>query len=136
MPLFSFSIWANSIALAVLFCLNFLFTHQTLSQNPCNDPYKVLNLTLNPDGTITRLHDPKSPPSPDPSLPVLSKDLIINQSKPTWARIYLPRKALDHTSKLLLPLFVFFHAGGFVSLSAASTTLTGPASTPTRPSPS
>nr|AFK45612.1 unknown [Lotus japonicus] len=34
-------------------------------------------------------------------------------------KIYLPRKALDHSSKL--PLVVFFHGGGFIFLSAAST---------------
>ncbi|RDY04977.1 Carboxylesterase 1, partial [Mucuna pruriens] len=119
-------IWRSSIAFA--FSLTFLLianslTLQTPSLNPCNkDPYKQLNLILNPNGTVTRSNKPpESPPAPDPTLPtlVLSKDLTINQSKGTWARIYLPREALNHTSKL--PLVVFFHGGGFIFLSAAST---------------
>ncbi|TKY45085.1 Carboxylesterase 1 [Spatholobus suberectus] len=130
MPLFSFSnhkfFWRCSIAFA--FFLTFLFianslTPQTPSQIPCSkDPYKQLHLILNPNDTVTRPNKPPdSPPAPDPTLPilVLSKDLSINQSKGTWARVYLPRKALDHTSKL--PLVVFFHGGGFIFLSAAST---------------
>ncbi|XP_061363072.1 carboxylesterase 1-like [Gastrolobium bilobum] len=129
MTLFSLSnskcFWGTSIALA--FYLSFLYivnssTLQTPSPNPCKDPYKQLRLILNPNGTVTRSNKPpESPPAPDPNLNilVLSKDLTINQSKGTWARIYLPRKALDHSSKL--PLVVFFHGGGFIFLSAAST---------------
>lgn len=112
--LISFILIANSTTL--------LTQTQTPTPKPCNDPYKQLNLILNPNGTVTRPNKPpQSPPSPDPTLPilVLSKDLPINQSKSTWARIYLPRKALDQTSKL--PLLVFFHGGGFIFLSAAST---------------
>lgn len=129
MPLFSFSkcFW-RSLSIAFAFSLTFFFianslTLQTQSQIPCNkDPYKQLNLILNPNGTVTRPNKPpESPPAPDPTLPnlVLSKDLPINQSKGTWTRVYLPRKALDHTSKL--PLVIFFHGGGFIFLSAAST---------------
>ncbi|XP_027358985.1 carboxylesterase 1-like [Abrus precatorius] len=130
MPLFSLSnskcFWRTSIAFA--FSLTFLFianstTLQTPSPTSCNnDPYKQLNLILNPNGTVTRPNKPpESPPAPDPTTPnlVLSKDHTINQSKGTWVRIYLPRKALDHSSKL--PLVVFFHGGGFIFLSAAST---------------
>lgn len=88
------------------------------------DAYHKLHVVLNPNGTLTRLDiPPVSPPSPDPTLPilipVLSKDLPINPSKNTWLRIFLPRKALHHDKKL--PLIVFFHGGGFVLLSAAST---------------
>ncbi|XP_045808028.1 carboxylesterase 1-like [Trifolium pratense] len=84
------------------------------------DPYKTLHLILNPNGTVTRLDTiPQSPPSPDPNLPTpaLSKDLTINQSKHTWARIYLPHKS----PKSKLPLIVFYHGGGFIFYSAAST---------------
>ncbi|KAF7813215.1 carboxylesterase 1-like [Senna tora] len=86
------------------------------------DPYHFLQIHLNPDGTITRLReDPRaSPSSSDPTLPVLSKDLTINQSHNTFARIYLPRKALDHSPSKRLPLIVFFHGGGFIFFSAAS----------------
>ena len=135
MPFFSFthykSFWRSSIAFAFAFAffLTFLLianslTLQTQSTTiPCNkDPYKELNLIPNPNGTVTRPNKPpQSPPAPDRNLNtlVLSKDLSINQSKSTWARVYLPRVALDHSSKL--PLLVFFHGGGFIFLSAAST---------------
>ncbi|XP_015967517.1 carboxylesterase 1 [Arachis duranensis] len=89
----------------------------------CNkNPYKQLNLVLNKNGSVRRgSMPPESPPAPDPNLPtkVLSKDLPINKSKGTWARIYLPRETLDQNSKL--PLLVFFHGGGFIFLSASST---------------
>ncbi|XP_061373982.1 carboxylesterase 1-like [Gastrolobium bilobum] len=92
--------------------------------NSSMDPYKALHIILNPDGTLTRLEiPPQSPPSPDPTLstPVLSKDLTINQSNHTWARIYLPHKALDNPPHFKLPLIVFYHGGGFLFYSAAST---------------
>jgi len=118
MSLFSFSV-TFAFTLTFLLMLNST-TPQTQSPKPCNDPYKQLNLILNPNGTVTRPNKPPdSPPSLDPTLPVLSKDLIINQSKGTWARIFLP-KTLNHTLKKL-PLVIFFHGGGFIFLSAAST---------------
>lgn len=129
MPLFSFShykfFWRSSIAFAFFLTLLFIANSLTLqtqsTSTPCNkDPYKQLNLILNQNGTVTRPNKPpESPPAADPTLLVLSKDLPINQSKGTWARVYLPRAARDHRSKL--PLLVFFHGGGFIFLSAAST---------------
>ncbi|KAK7280030.1 hypothetical protein RJT34_25092 [Clitoria ternatea] len=92
--------------------------------NSSMDPYKALNIILNPNGTLTRLNPiPQSPPSPDPTLPTpaLSKDLTINQSKHTWARIYLPHNALHNSPNSKLPLIVFYHGGGFILYSAAST---------------
>ncbi|XP_028768564.1 carboxylesterase 1-like [Neltuma alba] len=93
------------------------------------DPYKFLHIILNPDGTLTRLEKhPESPASPDPNshLPVLSKDLTISPSLNTWARIYLPRQALNHphqssSSLTKLPLIVYFHGGGFLFYRANST---------------
>ncbi|KAK7280029.1 hypothetical protein RJT34_25091 [Clitoria ternatea] len=85
------------------------------------DPFHHLKIVRNTDGTITRLReDPHTSPTPDPTLPipVLTKDAPINQAKNTFARIFLPREALDH--KLKLPLIVYFHGGGFVLFSAAS----------------
>ncbi|KAI9078197.1 hypothetical protein K1719_039811 [Acacia pycnantha] len=86
------------------------------------DPYKHLKLVCNHDGTITRLRvDP--PTSPDPSLPisVLTKDIMISPEFNVYVRIFLPRKALDNSSpKLLLPLILYFHGGGFILFSAAS----------------
>ncbi|KAF3963147.1 hypothetical protein CMV_012430 [Castanea mollissima] len=94
--------------------------------NPTGDPYQLLQIVRNPDGTITRsLNIPETPPTSDPNLPisVLSKDIPINQSNNTWVRIYLPREALDSSSQLKLPLIVYFHGGGFILYSAASSSV-------------
>ncbi|KAH7537945.1 hypothetical protein FEM48_Zijuj03G0146700 [Ziziphus jujuba var. spinosa] len=88
------------------------------------DPYEKLQIVRNADGTITRLFKlPETPASSDPNspLPVFSKDIPINQSNKTWARIYLPRLVLHNPSTSKLPIVVVFHGGGFVFFSAAST---------------
>ncbi|XP_021297923.1 probable carboxylesterase 120 [Herrania umbratica] len=90
------------------------------------DPFEYLQIVLNPDGTLTRkLMLPRvaaEPNDPEGRAPVLSKDVRINLSNNTWARIFLPRQALDCTSssanKLKLPLVVYYHGGGFILLSA------------------
>ncbi|XVF81814.1 hypothetical protein PTKIN_Ptkin15bG0186200 [Pterospermum kingtungense] len=92
-----------------------------------DDLYKRLEITLNPDGSLTRNANryPNTSPSPDPNqpIPVLSKDITINQSNKTWARIFLPRQALDTSSGAKkLPLIAYYHPGGFINCSAASTT--------------
>ncbi|XP_028768544.1 carboxylesterase 1-like [Neltuma alba] len=105
----------------------FFFLFLSVAYSTAMDPYKFLHIILNPDGTLTRLEKhPESPASPDPNshLPVLSKDLTINPSLDTWARIYLPRQALNHphdSSITKLPLIVFYHGGGFLFYSANST---------------
>ncbi|KAM4075287.1 hypothetical protein ACJW30_10G157900 [Castanea mollissima] len=96
---------------------------QTAPSNPTVDPYQILQIALNADGTITRHREiPNTPPTPDPShsTPVLSKDIPLNQSNNTWVRIFLHREALDHNSSPKLPLIVYFHGGGFIISSAAS----------------
>ncbi|KAL4604297.1 hypothetical protein ACB092_10G183300, partial [Castanea dentata] len=96
---------------------------QTAPSNPTVDPYQLLQIALNTDGTITRHQEiPNTPPTPDPShsTPVLSKDISLNQSNNTWVRIFLPREVLDHNSSTKLPLIVYFHGGGFILFSAAS----------------
>lgn len=90
------------------------------------DPCERLQIVRNDDGTITRLLKfPDTPTSPDPTLPncpdVVSKDVPLDQSKSTWVRIFVPRHALDNSSISKLPLVVFFHGGGFIIISAAST---------------
>jgi|UniRef100_A0A2N9EMX3 acetyl esterase/lipase len=98
---------------------------QIAPSNPPVDPYQLLQIVLNSDGTITRLRKfPNTPATPDPNqpTPVLSKDIPLNQSNNTWVRIYLPRQALDNSStSTKLPLIVYYHGGGFVFYSAAST---------------
>lgn len=102
-------------------------SNQTTKLNPTNsiDPYEKLYLVRKDDGTITRLqkiyHEVPSAVS-DPDLPVLSRDISLDQSKTTWLRQFLPRKALDPSPPFSkLPLIVNFHGGGFAVLGAAST---------------
>ncbi|QCE08261.1 carboxylesterase 1-like [Vigna unguiculata] len=112
------------LTVVTAFSIYLILIHASTVANSAMDPYKALNIILNPNGTLTRLSiPPQSPPSPDPSLPtpVLSKDLPINKFNHTWARIYLPHKALHHSPNAKLPLIVFYHGGGFVFDSAAST---------------
>ncbi|XP_038695599.1 probable carboxylesterase 120 [Tripterygium wilfordii] len=99
--------------------------NQTLS---VHDLYDNLDLTCNPDGSVTRKPSRRPLRSTSPDLshptPVLSKDVTINESNHTWARIFLPRHALEEessSSNAPLPLIVFYCGGGFVKLSAATT---------------
>ncbi|KAL3499885.1 hypothetical protein ACH5RR_038978 [Cinchona calisaya] len=90
--------------------------------DPNVDPYGYMGMTKNPDGSITRLpHPPGTPPSSDHSNPFhLTKDLDINQSKGTWARIFVPKEAFDSSFAQKLPLIIYFHGGGFVLCSVNS----------------
>lgn len=92
------------------------------------DPYKILKIAPNPDGTITRLATPPLvPPTESPTLNlngnegdgpiVLSKDVPLNPSKNTFVRIFRPTTAAPAKR---LPLIIYFHGGGFVFYSAAS----------------
>ncbi|KAK6936377.1 Alpha/beta hydrolase fold-3 [Dillenia turbinata] len=83
--------------------------------------YDFLDHVENLDGSITRLRTlPATPAAPDhPVVP--SKDYILNPTKKTWLRVYLPRQALDSSfssSSRKLPLIVYFHGGGYVICSA------------------
>ncbi|XVF84240.1 hypothetical protein PTKIN_Ptkin17bG0009900 [Pterospermum kingtungense] len=78
------------------------------------DPYKFLQITINPDGTFTSSNTyGTTSANIDDSTTVLTKDISINQSKQTWARIFLPKQALDDATQKL-PVFVYFHGGGFI----------------------
>lgn len=83
------------------------------------DPYKFLNITLNPDGSITRHTVPPTTAAnaTDPSSAVWTKDTPLNPDKKTWIRLYLPRN-LPAGGEKKLPVIVYFHGGGFVFLSA------------------
>ncbi|XP_057485779.1 2-hydroxyisoflavanone dehydratase-like [Actinidia eriantha] len=72
------------------------------------------------DGTIERLiGSPLVPPSlSDPATGVSSKDISI--SLDVSARVYLPKLTPD-TNQQKLPIFVYFHGGGFCVESAFST---------------
>ncbi|KAI8008709.1 Carboxylesterase 1 [Camellia lanceoleosa] len=95
-----------------------------------NDQQIQPGIVSNPDGTYTRsIQFPSTPATPDHNTPspVLSKDIPLNPKNQTWLRIYLPKHALNESSTpnlmLNLPLIVYFHGGGFVFMSAASTTI-------------
>ncbi|KAM4075286.1 hypothetical protein ACB094_10G158000 [Castanea mollissima] len=97
---------------------------QTPPSNPTTDAYQYLQIVNNSDGTITRHRKiPNTPATPDPDhpTPVLSKDIPLNQSNKTWVRIFLPKQVLHNPSTSKLPLIVYFHGGGFIIYSAAST---------------
>ncbi|XVF50735.1 hypothetical protein PTKIN_Ptkin04bG0126800 [Pterospermum kingtungense] len=90
---------------------------------PITNPFEYLQVVFNPDGTLTRNFNsfPRVVPKPDDSegqTPVLSKDVPINPSNKTWARIFLPCEALDSSSTAnKLPLVVYYNGGGFILLS-------------------
>ncbi|XP_028768567.1 probable carboxylesterase 120 [Neltuma alba] len=87
------------------------------------DPYQYLQITRNPDGSITRLASfPTTVATPDADTPsrVLSKDLPLNPNNATFLRLYLPHKLISSSSSSKLPVIVYFHGGGFVLLSASS----------------
>ncbi|KAI4324915.1 hypothetical protein MLD38_030357 [Melastoma candidum] len=88
------------------------------------DPYAFLEISPNLDGTITRHTTiPVIPASldPDPKNASLSRDVPLDPDRATWIRLYLPNRSQpsDHPRKKL-PLIVYFHGGGFVILSAAT----------------
>lgn len=94
------------------------------------DPYKLLKISRNPDGTITRLEQlPNVPPTED--IPIddnsptgagfaLSKDVPLNPTKNTFVRIYRPKNNNNDNDNSKLPLIIYYHGGGFVFYSAAT----------------
>ncbi|KAH0456567.1 hypothetical protein IEQ34_014474 [Dendrobium chrysotoxum] len=85
------------------------------------DPFSFLNISLNPDGSLTRhAQFPTTAPTAtsDPSLPALSKDLPLNPTHHTWIRLFLPNSPLPAPNTL--PIIFYFHGGGFILFSAAS----------------
>lgn len=88
--------------------------------SPISDPLTALGFIQNADGSSTRISDifPVIAASSDPSNPVLTKDVPVNQQNQTWARLYLPAAAAAPAAKL--PLIVYIHGSGFVVTSAAT----------------
>ncbi|KAE8692003.1 hypothetical protein F3Y22_tig00110864pilonHSYRG00421 [Hibiscus syriacus] len=101
------------------------------------DPCEYLMITVNLDGTITR--SPHTLPTALPNTStatVISKDIPINPSNNTWARIFLPKqwrmspKILISPPQIIppksatvpkqptcptkLPLLLYFHGRGFI----------------------
>ncbi|KAI3885644.1 hypothetical protein MKX03_014839 [Papaver bracteatum] len=87
------------------------------------DPYKVLCITLNKDGSLTRSWTvPEIPPTGinDVSdVPVQSIDVPLNPANKTWVRVFRPGN-LPSVNNSKLPVVIYFHPGGFVICSTAS----------------
>uniref|UniRef100_A0A7N0UXY7 Alpha/beta hydrolase fold-3 domain-containing protein n=1 Tax=Kalanchoe fedtschenkoi TaxID=63787 RepID=A0A7N0UXY7_KALFE len=81
------------------------------------DPYKLLQISTNPDGSLIRL--PRFPdiPSPDKhnSNPIF-KDITLNPKYNTSIRIFRP----PNPTGCKLPIIIYFHGGGFILFSAKS----------------
>ncbi|XP_048498317.2 probable carboxylesterase 18 [Beta vulgaris subsp. vulgaris] len=75
------------------------------------------------NGTINRrlmnILDRRIPPNPTPLNSVSSHDVVFDQPKNLYFRLFIPHKN-DVVSTSSLPVIVFFHGGGFAFLSAAS----------------
>ncbi|KAL3755849.1 hypothetical protein ACJRO7_002835 [Eucalyptus globulus] len=82
---------------------------ETASSNLTARPLEHLQVILNPYGTLNcgRFIFPDISATPDPTppaRPVLSKDVPINPSHSTWARIFLPHHHARSCSEEKLPL--------------------------------
>ncbi|KAK1362072.1 Alpha/beta hydrolase-3 [Heracleum sosnowskyi] len=90
--------------------------------NPVIDPFSYLGMVFNVDGSITREHGLLGTRTTfDPSLPVFTEDITFNTSNNTGVRLYIHRKSLESTSSNeRLPVFIYFHGGGFIIGSPAS----------------
>ncbi|CAH8364238.1 unnamed protein product [Eruca vesicaria subsp. sativa] len=88
--------------------------------SPDSDPYALIGIIKNPNGSITRdpTRIPSAPatPEPSPQNPVVSKDIIVSQTNSTWMRLYVPSTNLLRSSQKLT-LLLYFHAGGFITCS-------------------
>ncbi|XP_068634442.1 probable carboxylesterase 8 [Aristolochia californica] len=82
------------------------------------DPYKLLRIIRNPDGSLTReAVMPVVPPGGDDDQLCISKDVPLNKTHGTWFRMYRPRNAATGAK---LPVIIDFHGGGFIVFSAAT----------------
>lgn len=81
------------------------------------DPYKFMNIVLNPDGSLTRpLSHPLLYTSPRP-VRASFKDVTYDPAHNVWLRLYRPHDDPDR-SGAKLPVVVYIHGGGFILFSA------------------
>nr|KYP76954.1 putative gibberellin receptor GID1L2 [Cajanus cajan] len=82
------------------------------------DAHTHLGISINPDGTVTRLFNSPTTaanPEPLPGTPTVSKDVTIDANKQTWVRILRPVKLPSNDNTVArLPILIYFHSGGFV----------------------
>ncbi|KAL1543463.1 putative carboxylesterase 9 [Salvia divinorum] len=86
------------------------------------DPYQHLNISLNPDGSVTRhLSLATSAAAGETSChAVLSKDVTLDAAKNTWLRIYLPARLPSNDNTVArLPIIFFFHGAGWIRAAIA-----------------
>ncbi|CAO2177276.1 unnamed protein product [Urochloa humidicola] len=83
---------------------------------PAKENNVFMQITINPDGTITRPEVPLVPPSSAGA--VISRDVTLDASLGTYLRLFLPNPAPPPQTKL--PVVLFFHGGGFVLFSPAT----------------
>ncbi|KAE8665846.1 putative carboxylesterase 8 [Hibiscus syriacus] len=91
------------------------------------DPYKLLGIVQNPDGSLTRqAHFPSVPATEETctesntSQLALFKDIPLNPQSKTFIRLYRPPSPPPTSIDNKLPLLINFHGGGFILLSATS----------------
>jgi acetyl esterase/lipase len=80
--------------------------------NPSPDPYAYLQVSLNPDASLT--------PTVPTSIIIqsaISKDITLDAANQTFIRLFRPQNPPSNTK---LPIIVYFHGGGFILGSAAS----------------
>ncbi|XP_060218701.1 probable carboxylesterase 8 [Lycium barbarum] len=97
---------------------------KNIAETTMEDAYEFLNITQNPDGSLTRstpIPNVPSTPENNPNSPQqlisLSKDIPLNPTTNTFIRLYRP---VSPPPNAKLPLIIYFHGGGFVLFSATS----------------
>ncbi|OWM69438.1 hypothetical protein CDL15_Pgr013899 [Punica granatum] len=94
-----------------------------LSRAAVNVLLKLRDMALRPDGTVNRgflnIIDLKSSPNPKPVHGISSSDFTVDPSRNLWFRLFVP-DASTAAGSGPLPLIVYFHGGGYATMSAAS----------------
>ncbi|KAJ6831426.1 putative carboxylesterase 8 [Iris pallida] len=75
-----------------------------------------LRIVEHPDGSVTRPVVPLVPPDAGGSeaAAIISKDVLLDEAKGTWLRLYLPSRPPPEAK---LPVLLYLHGGGFVLFS-------------------
>ncbi|KAK4337925.1 hypothetical protein RND71_042412 [Anisodus tanguticus] len=74
--------------------------HQAMPIDPNVDPYGYVGMVRHSDGSIPRILERYVPVDTLGCSLVVTKDIAINSSKNTWARVILPRRVLNFTTTI------------------------------------